>query len=264
MTCLILCWTFAGTPIDPANLRRLVRVWGRQARLDKQLTPYGLRRSACTILCDGGVRAELVADVLGHVDTRMVMLHYRHQTAPSVTAAVATGTRSLSAERSPSQTRADDASATVAILDPMARQRLEPIVVERIDPGWAVVTESSWTDIHRQLETVARLERCQTWGEARAIGPLPEDLWELIKELNGSDGEWPADTDAFSLDLGDSEWYELNSWLARATTDFASELPDDLSVEVADTWEEKSYVEDEKIDAFIDRLLDLGYDVRRL
>ncbi|CAB4941750.1 MAG: tyrosine-type recombinase/integrase [Actinobacteria bacterium] len=42
------------------------------------VTPYSLRHTSCTILSADGVRAELVADVLGHVDTRMVLRHYRH------------------------------------------------------------------------------------------------------------------------------------------------------------------------------------------
>jgi integrase len=50
------------------------------------------------VLSADGVSLELLADVLGHQDTRMVMRHYRHVTTPSVTAALATGSRLLTAQ----------------------------------------------------------------------------------------------------------------------------------------------------------------------
>lgn len=87
--------TETGRPLDMANLRRTVRQWAKAAGLSKHVTPYSLRHTACTILCEEGVSIESVADVTGHVDTRMLMLHYRHHTAPSITAAVATGSRIL-------------------------------------------------------------------------------------------------------------------------------------------------------------------------
>ncbi|MFN8103409.1 MAG: site-specific integrase [Acidimicrobiia bacterium] len=78
--------TEAGTPIDPANLRRLFRYVARDADLDK-LTPYMLRHTATSLLADAGVPNEAIADVLGHRTTRMVELHYRHRLKPSVDAA---------------------------------------------------------------------------------------------------------------------------------------------------------------------------------
>jgi integrase len=86
--------TATGTPYEPGNLRRDIGALGRRVGVDK-LMPYSLRHTACSFMSAEGVALELLADVLGHVDTRMVMRHYRHVTATSVTAAVATGSRLL-------------------------------------------------------------------------------------------------------------------------------------------------------------------------
>jgi integrase len=86
--------TSTGAPHGQRNLRRDVRALGKKAGVEN-LTPYGLRHTACSVLSADGVSLELLADVLGHQDTRMVMRHYRHVTAPSVTAALATGSRLL-------------------------------------------------------------------------------------------------------------------------------------------------------------------------
>jgi integrase len=88
--------TSTGAPHGQRNLRRDVRALGNKAGVEN-LTPYGLRHTACSVMSADGVSLELLADVLGHQDTRMVMRHYRHVTAPSVTAAMATGSRLLAA-----------------------------------------------------------------------------------------------------------------------------------------------------------------------
>jgi integrase len=77
----------AGTPIDPANLRRAFSTVAKKANLG-HLRPYDARHSACSLLCAAGVPLEHVADVLGHESTRMASQVYRHAIAPSVTAAV--------------------------------------------------------------------------------------------------------------------------------------------------------------------------------
>jgi integrase len=77
----------AGTPIDPANLRRAFTTVAKQANLG-HVRPYDARHSACSLLCEAGVPLEHVADVLGHESTRMASQVYRHAIAPSVTAAV--------------------------------------------------------------------------------------------------------------------------------------------------------------------------------
>lgn len=78
--------TRTGGSIDAANLRRLVREVAAAAGLG-HLTPYDLRHTATSVLSDAGVRNEHLADLLGHVDTRMVERHYRHRLGDSVAAA---------------------------------------------------------------------------------------------------------------------------------------------------------------------------------
>lgn len=80
--------TSVGSPIDAANLRRLVREVAQDAGVG-HVTPYDLRHTATSVLSDAGVRNEHLADLLGHVDTRMVERHYRHRLGDSV--AVAAG-----------------------------------------------------------------------------------------------------------------------------------------------------------------------------
>lgn len=73
-----------GKPIDPSNLRRLVAKLGRDAGIEGRLTPYDLRHTATSVLSAAGVAPELLADLLGHVDTRMVFRHYRHPVTPTI------------------------------------------------------------------------------------------------------------------------------------------------------------------------------------
>lgn len=79
-----LCFvTEAGTPIDPANLRRLFRYVAKDAGVER-FTPYTMRHTATSLLADAGARNEELADMLGHRTTRMVELHYRHRLKPVV------------------------------------------------------------------------------------------------------------------------------------------------------------------------------------
>lgn len=77
-----------GTPLNPSNLRKAFSRLTRAAGLG-DWHPNELRHSAASLLSAAGVPQELVADVLGHADTRMLHKHYRHAVAPSVVAAVA-------------------------------------------------------------------------------------------------------------------------------------------------------------------------------
>lgn len=88
--------TTTGTPVDARTVRPVLDSIAKRAGLG-HVTPYSLRHSACSLLCADGVRLELVADVLGHADTQMVSRHYRHLLAPSITAALPTASRLLSA-----------------------------------------------------------------------------------------------------------------------------------------------------------------------
>jgi integrase len=62
--------TQVGTPVDAANLRRLVSQIAAAAGIDGTVTPYDLRHTAASQLADAGLSAEDVADVLGN--TRVV------------------------------------------------------------------------------------------------------------------------------------------------------------------------------------------------
>ncbi|MBX7159952.1 MAG: site-specific integrase [Acidimicrobiia bacterium] len=79
-----LCFvTEVGTPLDPANLRRLFRYVAKAAGVER-FTPYTMRHTATSLLADAGARNEELADMLGHRTTRMVELHYRHRLKPVV------------------------------------------------------------------------------------------------------------------------------------------------------------------------------------
>lgn len=80
--------TSVGTPLDTANLRRLIAEVATEAGIEGKLSAYDLRHTATSLLSEAGVRNELLADLLGHVDTRMVERHYRHRLSESVTVAV--------------------------------------------------------------------------------------------------------------------------------------------------------------------------------
>ena len=69
--------------MDPANVRRLVKRIAIAAGIDGVVTPYDLRHTATSVLSATGVAPEL-ADLLGHVDTRMVFRHYRHPVTPTI------------------------------------------------------------------------------------------------------------------------------------------------------------------------------------
>ena len=76
-----------GTPIDPSNLRRTIHRIATKAGLG-HWHPHELRHSAASLLSAAGVPLESVADLLGHVDTRMLERVYRHGVKPTVDVAV--------------------------------------------------------------------------------------------------------------------------------------------------------------------------------
>lgn len=83
-----LCFvTQDGTPLDPANIRRVVARLGQQADIEGSLTPYDLRHTATTLIADAGLSADRLADLLGHKDTRMVFGHYRHREGITISTA---------------------------------------------------------------------------------------------------------------------------------------------------------------------------------
>ena len=79
--------TTSGTPVNPSNLRRTLDAITADSGIEGRVTPYSLRHTATSLLSAAGVAPELLADLLGHVDTRMVFKHYRHPVSPSVSVA---------------------------------------------------------------------------------------------------------------------------------------------------------------------------------
>ena len=79
--------TAQGTPWDLSNARdELTRICAEAGIA--RITPHELRHSCASILNDRGVPLELIADLLGHVDTTMLARTYRHRLRPSADAAV--------------------------------------------------------------------------------------------------------------------------------------------------------------------------------
>ena len=87
--------TTNGTPISPSNMRRIIDNLARDAGIGGKVTPYDLRHSATSLLSAAGVAPELLADLLGHVDTRMVFRHYRHPVTPTISVAAENMERAL-------------------------------------------------------------------------------------------------------------------------------------------------------------------------
>lgn len=79
--------TSQGTPWDIANAREELTRICAEAGIER-ITPHELRHSCASILNDRGVPLELIADLLGHVDTTMLARTYRHRLRPSADAAV--------------------------------------------------------------------------------------------------------------------------------------------------------------------------------
>lgn len=73
-----------GGPLDPSRVRREFLAVVKAARLGPGWTATHLRHTAASLLSDAGVPLEIVADQLGHRDTRMASLHYRHRVRRSV------------------------------------------------------------------------------------------------------------------------------------------------------------------------------------
>ncbi len=71
-----------GDYIDPSNLRREIADLCEDAGIFPAISPNELRHSCASLLRARGVPDGLIADFLGHNDTRMLNLHYGHPTTP--------------------------------------------------------------------------------------------------------------------------------------------------------------------------------------
>lgn len=74
-----------GRPLDPSRTRHEFGKVATRAKL-AGFTPNHLRHTAASLMSDAGVALEVVADQLGHRDTRMASLHYRHRVRPTIDA----------------------------------------------------------------------------------------------------------------------------------------------------------------------------------
>jgi integrase len=73
-----------GRATDPAHVRREFAAAAKRAKLAAGWTPNMLRHTAASLMADAGLPIEELADQLGHRDTRMASLHYRHRLRPTV------------------------------------------------------------------------------------------------------------------------------------------------------------------------------------
>ena len=72
-----------GTELDAANVRRAFRRVVKAANLNSDdWTPRELRHSFVSLLSEGGVRLEDIAELCGHAGTRVTEAVYRHQLRP--------------------------------------------------------------------------------------------------------------------------------------------------------------------------------------
>ena len=75
-----------GMPSDPSLVRREFLGVVAASELGDRWTPNMLRHTAASLLSDAGVPLEKIADQLGHKDTRMASLHYRHRVRATIDA----------------------------------------------------------------------------------------------------------------------------------------------------------------------------------
>ena len=76
-----------GTPLDPANVRRILTKVTDAAGLG-HWRPNELRHSAVSLLSAAGVPIEEIADLVGHDGTRMTTGIYRHILSPVIDSGV--------------------------------------------------------------------------------------------------------------------------------------------------------------------------------
>lgn len=85
--------TEIGTWVDPRNFRRAFSKVCTAAELGDGWHPHELRHSMISILSAAGVSEEDLADMAGHVTTRMTHQVYRHQVTPTIDAGKAAAER---------------------------------------------------------------------------------------------------------------------------------------------------------------------------
>ncbi|MFA1551756.1 tyrosine recombinase XerC [Actinomadura chokoriensis] len=81
---LVFC-SATGKPLDAANVRRGFRLITRKAGIGESWSPRELRHSFVSIMSDGGVPIEAIADLCGHSSPAVTGEVYRHQLKPVIT-----------------------------------------------------------------------------------------------------------------------------------------------------------------------------------
>jgi integrase len=89
-----------GTELDAANVRRAFRQITKSAGLNPtEWTPRELRHSFVSLLSDGGVSINDIADLCGHSGTSVTEKVYRHQLRPVLLTGAAAMDRIFADER---------------------------------------------------------------------------------------------------------------------------------------------------------------------
>lgn len=81
---LVFC-SATGRPLDAANVRRAFRLITSKAGIGESWSPRELRHSFVSIMSDGGVPIEAIADLCGHSSPAVTGQVYRHQLRPVIT-----------------------------------------------------------------------------------------------------------------------------------------------------------------------------------
>lgn len=81
---LVFC-TEVGTLVDPSNFRRALASLTDRAGIG-HWAPYELRHTAISLLADGGIALDQLADLAGHRDATTLLAHYRHKLTTAVDA----------------------------------------------------------------------------------------------------------------------------------------------------------------------------------
>lgn len=77
----------AGAPRWPQDVRRYFKVLCGRAKIGEQWTPREMRHTFVSVLNHSGVDIEQIADAVGHINSTVTKVVYRHQIADKVTVA---------------------------------------------------------------------------------------------------------------------------------------------------------------------------------
>jgi len=102
-----------GTPLDPSNARRALKVIADRTGLG-HLHPHLLRHAAASLLSDAGVPLEDISDTLGHRSVTVTANAYRHPIAPVRTGHMAAMSAFGNAQPEPQRARGSETGSGTA------------------------------------------------------------------------------------------------------------------------------------------------------